>query len=378
MDLLKNIKEKFKILKKSDLLIITLPVIITIIGIMTIYSATRPIFEINHPYFYIQQIFWLQIGCISMLGTSLIDYRKLLKFAYPIYIVCICLLILTILMGHVGMGAQRWIRIGPIGFQPSEFFKIGMLITLSAFLNNKTTPLKGLSFFSLFLFFGVLPFILLYLQPDLGSGVLMLMIVGVITIIKGVKKEILIAFIITIILSIPLIGGVVWKKLKQYQRNRLVAFIDPKIDPKGIGYQIKQSKITIGSGKIFGKGYLKGTQGPFRFLPEKHTDFIFSVFAEEWGFLGSVFLLFLYLLLILRGYEIAYYAKDDFGFFLATGISTMFLLYLSINIGMTMGLMPVVGIPLPFFSYGGTALLTNFISIGILNTIKIRRYKLFY
>ena len=180
------------------------------------------------------------------------------------------------------------------------------------------------------------------------------------------------------ILSVPFLGSIVWDGLKDYQKNRIVAFIDPEVDPSGIGYHINQSKVAIGSGQFIGKGYLNGTQGPFRFLPEKHTDFIFAVFAEEWGFLGSVALLFLYLLFILRGLDTARKAKDEFGRLLAVGFSFMFTVYFFVNVSMTLGMMPVVGIPLPFMSYGGTALMTNFLSAGILINIRTRRFELFY
>lgn len=282
------------------------------------------------------------------------------------------------MIGHTGMGAQRWIRIGPIGFQPSEFFRIGLLIAVAGYLSRQASPIRGIPFLVLVSLFGLLPFLVLYLQPDLGSAVLMLAIVMTVALVKGIGRKILLTSIVITLLAAPFLGGALWNEMKQYQRNRLVAFINPKVDPRGIGYQIEQSKVTIGSGRLFGKGYLKGTQGPLRFLPEKHTDFVFAVFAEEWGFIGSVVLLTLYTLIVLRGFETALYAKDDFGFLLATGISVMFLIYLSVNVGMAMGLMPVVGVPLPFFSYGGTALVTNFIGIGLLNNIRMRRYELFY
>jgi rod shape determining protein RodA len=180
------------------------------------------------------------------------------------------------------------------------------------------------------------------------------------------------------LISIPFIGSIFWEGLKDYQKNRLVVFLEPQVDPSGIGYHITQSKVAIGSGKLIGKGYLKGTQGPFRFLPEKHTDFVFAVFAEEWGFTGSIFLLFLYFAFILRGLDTARKAKDEFGRNLAIGISFMFTIYFFVNLGMTLGIMPVVGVPLPFMSYGGTALLTNFIAAGILINIRTRRFELFY
>lgn len=195
---------------------------------------------------------------------------------------------------------------------------------------------------------------------------------------KGLLKKVIITIVVIGIISLPFIGNIMWTGLKDYQKNRLIAFIEPEVDPAGIGYHINQSKIAVGSGEFLGKGYLKGTQGPFRFLPEKHTDFIFAVFAEEWGFAGSVFLLSLYLLLIMRGLDTARKAKDDFGRLLALGITFMFSIYFFVNIGMTLGIMPVVGIPLPFMSYGGTALLSNYISIGVLINIRTRRFSLFY
>ncbi|PIP69381.1 MAG: rod shape-determining protein RodA, partial [Nitrospirae bacterium CG22_combo_CG10-13_8_21_14_all_44_11] len=198
------------------------------------------------------------------------------------------------------------------------------------------------------------------------------------SIVKGLQKKVAALLIVIGVISIPFIGNIMWEGLKDYQKNRLVAFVEPEADPAGIGYHINQSKVAIGSGGILGKGYLKGTQGPFRFLPEKQTDFIFAVFAEEWGLVGSIFLLLIYLALILRGLDTALKAKDEFGRLLAAGITAMFSTYFFINVGMTLGIMPVVGIPLPFMSYGGTALLSNFIAAGILINIRSRRFKLFY
>jgi rod shape determining protein RodA len=169
-----------------------------------------------------------------------------------------------------------------------------------------------------------------------------------------------------------------WEGLKDYQKNRIIAFMEPDVDPAGIGYHLTQSKISIGSGELLGKGYLSGTQGPLRFLPEKHTDFIFSVFSEEWGFAGCLLLLAVYLMLFLRGMDTAVRAKDQFGRLTAAGITAMFFVYFLVNVGMTIGIMPVVGVPLPFMSYGGTALLSNFIAAGILINIRTRRFELFY
>jgi rod shape determining protein RodA len=215
-------------------------------------------------------------------------------------------------------------------------------------------------------------------QPDLGTALIILVIFLSLILAKGLYKKITVLLVIIGLISLPFLGSIFWEGLKDYQKSRLIAFLEPGVDPTGIGYHINQSKITVGSGKFFGKGYLNGTQGPFRFLPEKHTDFIFAVFAEEWGFLGSLLLLFLYIVLILRGLNTARNARDDFGRFLALGITFMFLTYFFVNVGMTLGIMPVVGIPLPFMSYGGTALLTNLLSVGILINIRTRRFELFH
>jgi rod shape determining protein RodA len=180
------------------------------------------------------------------------------------------------------------------------------------------------------------------------------------------------------LISLPFVGNILWGGLKGYQKQRLIAFIDSGADPAGVGYHITQSKVSIGSGGLLGKGYLKGTQGPLRFLPERHTDFIFSIFAEEWGFLGCTVLFMMYLFLILKGFDTAKRARDQAGRFLALGVTFIFSFYFIINVGMTLGIVPVVGVPLPLISYGGTALLSNFLALGIIENVRMRRFLLFY
>ena len=376
--LINRLKIDRKSIRNFDWLMFIIPVVLTVLGIMTIYSTTRPVLNTDQPSFYVRQSIWLLLSIVALIVTVSFDYRKLFNFAYHLCIVGVVLLFITILLGHSGMGAQRWLRLGPVSFQPSEIFRIGLIVAVAKYLCTKRSPLVITPLVMLLFLFGLVPFFLLYKQPDLGTALILTGILAVMVLAKGVQRRLLVSAMLVIIISLPFAGNILWKGLQGYQRNRLVAFIDPKIDPKGIGYQIEQSKITIGSGNFFGRGYLKGTQGPFRFLPEKHTDFVFSVFAEEWGFWGSVVVIGLYILLIMRGFETAFYAKDEFGTLLSIGISVMFLFYICINIGMTMGLMPVVGIPLPFFSYGGTALLANFICIGLLINVRMRRFILFY
>jgi rod shape determining protein RodA len=226
--------------------------------------------------------------------------------------------------------------------------------------------------------FLLVPIALIIKEPDLGSALILAIIFFSILLMRGVYKKALVIIIVIGMISAPFLGKIVWGQLKDYQKNRLVAFVKPEVDPSGIGYQIEQSKITIGSGRFLGKGYMKGTQGPFRFLPEKHTDFIFSVFAEEWGFLGCAVIFVAYLILLMRGIDTALRAKDSFGRLMAFSIVLMFLIYFVINVGMTIGMMPVVGVPLPFMSYGGTALVSNFAAAGLLINVRMRRFALFY
>jgi rod shape determining protein RodA len=239
-------------------------------------------------------------------------------------------------------------------------------------------PIRTISLFRLFFLIVLFPFILLIKQPDLGTGLIILVIFFSLIVAKGLYRKITVLLVIIGLISLPFLGSIFWEGLRDYQKSRIIAFMEPGADPTGIGYHLSQSKIAVGSGKFFGKGYLNGTQGPFRFLPEKHTDFIFAVFAEEWGFLGSFVLISLYIALILRGLATARNARDDFGKFLALGITIMFLTYFFVNVGMTLGIMPVVGIPLPFLSYGGTALLSNLLSVGLLINIRTRRFELFH
>ncbi len=373
---MKRINRKY--VKKFDWYFFVILLSINIIGILTIYSSTRPVLFNIQPNFYLKQLFWLVLGIFSLLFFVIFDYTWLKRFAYPIYLCGIALLLFVFMMGKSGMGAQRWLSFGAVTFQPSELFKVMLIIAMSKYLSGFKRHLTKLSLLFSLLVFGLIPFFLLIKQPDLGTGVVLLFLFFILTLSKGIEKRLMVVIFVVALILIPVLGKNIWDGLKEYQKNRIMAFVDPSSDPKGIGYQIEQSKITIGSGMLFGKGYLKGTQGALRFLPEKHTDFIFSVFAEEWGFVGCVVLFSLYLLLFLRGIDTAVKAKDAFGRYLAVGITFMFFIYFVVNVGMVLGMMPVVGKPIPFMSYGGTALLSNFVAAGILINIRMRRLGLFY
>lgn len=351
---------------------------LSLTGIMTIYSATRPLPGGVQPQYYIKQTYWLLIGLLSMLGAFSVDYAWFNRYAKLIYGICLGLLVLVLITGRTGMGAQRWIYLGPIGFQPSEFFKLALIIALAYCFCRHAGRLGfgGITF--AFSVYALPPLLLLLKQPDLGTGMVLMALFVLVALAKGIRVKVIALVVAVSVAAAPFAGAIAWDRLKDYQKERILAFLQPEKDPGGMGYHITQSKVAVGSGGVTGKGYLRGTQGPFRFLPEKHTDFIFSIFAEEWGFVGSLFLLLCYLLLILRGVHIAFLAKDEFGRLLALGITSMFAVYWFVNIGMTLGLMPVVGLPLPFMSYGGTALVSNFIAAGILMGIRARRFELFY
>lgn len=353
--------------------------LICLIGILTIYSATRPpLDEGERPPFFIKQTIWLFVAVIAMLIFISFDYNRLKNFWPILYIFGIILLVLVLFVGKSSMGAKRWINLGFFSFQPSEIFKIIFIISISAYLSEKKSPLTYSDVFKTLLFFGLVPFLLIIKQPDLGTAVVILVLAITMLTYKGLSTRLLLFFALFGAISILFLWEIIWESLKEYQRNRLIAFLDPDVDPKGIGYNIMQSMITIGSGELFGKGFLNGTQGPLKFLPERHTDFIFPIFAEEWGFIGCMVLLSLYFLIFLRLLGTASFAKDNFGKLLSIGFLTVFILYFFINIGMTTGIMPVVGIPLPFMSYGGTTLLANFIGVALVINVRMRRFELFY
>ncbi len=365
-------------LKAFDWYQLSILLLISFIGVLTIYSATRPVLFYSQASFYIRQIIWISLGLISLIVIVIFDYKWFYKFAYLLYVFGLITLLLALFMGKVSMGARRWIDLGFITVQPSELFRVILIIAISKYQSDIRGVLgKKTFFFSLFVF-GVVPLIILINQPDLGTGLIIFIIFVLMTLSKGVKRGLLIGSTIFSLIVFVFLGGTLWKALEEYQKNRILVFLGMGEDPTGIGYQIEQSKITVGSGMIFGKGHLKGTQGPLRFLPAKHTDFIFSIFSEEWGFIGVIVIFTLFILMFLRCIDTAMRARDEFGRFLSLGITFMLLTYFIVNIAMILGLAPVVGVPIPFMSYGGSALLANFMAIGIIINIRMRHLSLFY
>lgn len=352
-----------------DWVVFLVTISLCLIGILNIYSAALMDSDNN---LYEKQLIWFSIGLALMILVTFVNYIHLERLAYPIYTIAIILLIATILTGRTAGGAKRWLSIGFASFQPSEFAKIAIILILSKYFSAIKIPLRGLSLKELIVpsIIAFIPFIIIVKQPDMGTAVIIFLIFASMVIFAKVRLKLVIG--ITAI-SLPLIP-IAWRFLKDYQKARLMSFLDPTLDPLGTGYHIMQSKIAVGSGGIIGNGFTNGTQGQLRFLPEHHTDFIFSVLAEEWGFIGSFFVLILYFVLVLWGLNIAQNAKDRLGAFLAFGVSFMFLWHILINIGMVTGMLPVVGVPLPFMSYGGSFLITTMIGAGILANVSMRRF----
>lgn len=318
-----------------------------------------------------RQAQWLVLGLAVMTAAAILDYHALEAHAVAIYFFHVVLLVLVFSMGKTSMGAQRWLPLGPVRLQPSEFMKIAMAIMAAWLMSRqRAAPPYGVGKLLIPLGAALLPTFLILIQPDLGTAILVASVAIVIILFQGVKKNILLGAVVFALAAAPL----AWGFLREYQQNRILTFLNPERDPLGAGYHIIQSKIAVGSGRMLGKGFLSGTQTHLLFLPEKHTDFIFSVLAEEWGFVGAVFVLALYAFLILWGLDIAAKARDSFGRLLAIGVTSIIFFHVVVNVGMVTGLLPVVGVPLPLFSYGGSSVLTTFVVAGILLSIRRRRF----
>jgi rod shape determining protein RodA len=309
-------------------------------------------------------------GLVILLIVALFDIRFWFRWSYPIYLVGLGLLIAVEVIGVVGMGAQRWIQLGPITLQPSEVMKVAIVMALARYFHGMSEeeivrPTKLLGPLALV----ALPTVLVLKQPDLGTALILLMVSGALFFAAGVR---LWKFGVVAALGAAAVP-VAWQFLHDYQKQRVLTFLNPESDPLGAGYHILQSKIALGAGGMFGKGLLEGSQSHLNFLPEKQTDFIFTMLAEEFGLLGGVALLLLYALVILYGFAIALRARNQFGRLLAIGLTVNLFLYVFINIAMVMGLIPVVGVPLPLVSYGGTAMLAIMISFGLVVSVYVHR-----
>jgi len=360
-----------RLLFNIDWILVGFVLTVSLLGILNIYSATTP-YKIIGMAYYLKQFYWMLGGMSLALLFSTVDYHLLEDFSYWFYGFLLVLLLVVLIMGRRSMGATRWLHLGFFNVQPSELMKIVIIVTFAGFFNNFHSD-GGLTVKDLLIPLGllVLPVALIMKQPDLGTAVLVILIAVSITFYVGLRWTTVVTFVC---ITIPLAWLGWYNFLKPYQKNRILDFINPERSRLGSGYHIIQSKIAVGSGGIAGKGFVKGTQSQLRFLPEQHTDFAFSVFAEEWGFIGCLFLLLIYLSLILWGLNIARRCNDRFGALLAVGVTAMLFWHIVINVGMVIGMFPVVGVPLPFFSYGGTSMITSMVGIGLLQNISIRRF----
>lgn len=342
-------------------------ILIALLGFVTLYSAANGSF---YPWAMKQGIRF--ICCLFiMFFLALIDMKVYLKYSYIAYFVALLLLVGVEIGGHVGMGAQRWIDLKLFKLQPSELMKIAMVLLLAKYFHScslqKIQSIRGLIAPTFMVAF---PSLLIILQPDLGTSLMLLFTTMVIFFVVGVQWW-----------KFALLGGgmavvapIAWSFLHQYQKNRILTFLDPERDPLGTGYHIIQSKIALGSGGIFGKGFLNGTQSHLNFLPEKHTDFIFTMLSEEFGLLGGIFVILLNLVIIVYGYIFAFRTTSYYAKLVIIGLNTNYFLYVFINIAMVLGLLPVVGIPLPLISYGGTVMLSVMASFGIILCMDVNRH----
>ncbi|MBD3380363.1 MAG: rod shape-determining protein RodA [Candidatus Omnitrophica bacterium] len=351
---------------RTDKILMLSVIAIAVLGVVFLYSATYEVgvSEQLDP-LVVKQAIWVLAGLVLMFAIAHSDYNRILDFSYLLYALNLGALLYILLFGSEHYGARRWIDLGPVSIQPSEFMKITVIFVLASFLGARREKIGTLSNFFLSLLLVSPAFLLIFLQPDLGTSLVIVPILFAILFICGEKVKYILSVFGIALASLPFL----WGLLKDYQKARLMVFLNPDIDPLGAGYTIIQSKIAIGSGGLLGKGWLNGTQSYLKFLPERHTDFIFSVIGEEWGFVGGVFLLSLYCVYIARGIRIISLTQDVYARAIATGVIVLVAFQVLVNISMTIGFMPVVGLPLPAISYGGSNTITTLIGAGFLLSI---------
>lgn len=405
----------FQYLKNVDFALILSLVGLIVLGLFTLYSSSHTTVEGGlGSNFFLKQLIWVIIGFGAIIIIFFMPNRWIFASAYYLYGISLFFLILVIFFGKTGQGAERWLQVGPISFQPSEFAKLASILAVARFVSRDEVNLntaKDFLFASLFI---VVPFIVIVRQPDLSTSMvfvaialpmlywaglklsnlfliampilimlasfnfftfLLLMVILVAYLVFSHRTKLILISSFLLNIAMGLLTPVLWNHLKPYQRDRIKIFLNPEADPRGAGYQIIQSKVAIGSGGGMGKGFMQGSQTQLRFLPEQHTDFIYAVIGEEFGFVGALSGLILYFILLIRGVQIASLVRSKFNSIVAIGIVTLIAFHMIINIGMTVGLLPVTGLPLPFVSYGGSALVTNMVMIGILLNFYRNRYE---
>ena len=340
------------------------------VGILTIWSANLGSPSPPRQTLYLRQALYAVVALFGLLTAAFINYRTLARFAYPIFGVAFALLLLVSVAGEVGRGAQRWIRVGAWTLQPAEFMKLALIVVLARYFEDHKERLGHPRLLVIPAMVALPPMLLVLKQPDLGTAVLLGLLTLSVLLLVGLRMK----HLLFLAAAAAAMAPVLWSFLKDYQRRRVLVFLSPELDPSGAGYHIAQSKIAVGSGELFGKGLKAASQSQLHFLPSSQTDFILAVLAEQWGFIGCLVILLLYYVLITRGLEIARESKDIFGALLAFGIMAMITTQLVVNVGMVVGLMPVVGIPLPLLSYGGSSLVVTCVGIGLVMSVHMRRF----
>lgn len=365
--------EERTLFKRIDINLIVIILALNLIGLINLYSATHGPTTTDVASLFISQLMWLAVGWTVFFVMTILDYSVVSRIALIIYFLNLGAIVYVTFFGKVALGAQRWIDLGFFRYQPSETMKLALIMMMAKILATRNTLGSGMGLREMFvplLILGI-PFVFVVEQPDLGTAMMLAAIGGSMLIFAKIRKLILATIVLLGIIALP----IAWKfVLHDYQKNRVLTFLSPTSDPRGTGYNSIQSKIAVGSGRFFGKGFMKGTQSQLEFLPERHTDFIYSVLSEEHGFVGSVTVIGLFCFLFLTGIRIATNARDKFGALLTVGVLCYIFWHMFVNIGMVIGLLPIVGVPLPLLSYGGSSMLTTMAGLGIVSSVAYRRY----
>ncbi|MNK99126.1 Rod shape-determining protein RodA [compost metagenome] len=365
--------EERTLFKKLDINLIIVILALNVIGLINLYSATHGPTSTDVASLFVQQFMWLAVGWTVFLVVTLIDYAVVTRIALLAYVLNLGAIVYVTFFGKVALGAQRWIDLGFFRYQPSETMKLALIMLMAKILSTRSSLGSGMGLkeLALPLVCLLVPFAFVVEQPDLGTAMMLAAIGGSMMIFAKIKKVIIATLITLCIIALP----VAWKfVLHDYQKNRVLTFLSPTNDPRGTGYNSIQSKIAVGSGRFFGKGFMKGTQSQLEFLPERHTDFIYSVLSEEHGFVGSIAVVGLFCFLFLTGIRIAVNSRDKFGALLTVGVLCYVFWHMFVNIGMVIGLLPIVGVPLPLLSYGGSSMLTTMAGMGLISSVAYRRY----
>lgn len=358
--------------KNFDWILFGLAALLTLIGLIVIYSTSFKVATLAAPVNVRNQVIFAVISLVGLVLAARMDYRGWTKITPILYVAMLVSLVAVLVFGKSALGATRWINFGFFQFQPSEFAKLVVIIVLAKYFSANYDFMDRARHLFISLGYVLVPAALVMKQPDLGTALVLGAIWVVMAVVARVRLSYLGAMAVSVAVAIPLIIP----HLKSYQRARIATFLNPTADPLHTGYNVVQSQIAVGSGQTFGRGLAAGSQSQLNFLPSQPTDFIFAVLSEKMGFVGGMLVILLFVALLLRALSIAARAEDRFGMFMGTGIVTMLLFHVFINIGMNVGLMPVTGIPLPFISYGGTSLMVSLLAIGMLESIAVRRRKI--